>query len=530
MTGGEAKRSRFAAVAVGAGILLSRLFGLVRERVFAHYLGSSEAAGAFKAAIRIPNMLQTLFGEGVLSASFIPVYSRLRAEGRDDEANLVARVVFTVLLFIVALAVALGIGAAPLLVDLIAPGFEGEVRALTIELVEIIFPGVGLLVLSAWCLGVLNSHGKFFLSYVAPVMWNAAQVAALIAIGMQVAGAADAGVRLAHAIAWGTVAGAGLQLGIQIPSTLRLLRRFGLSFGLQSPAVKQVFTSFVPVVIARGVVQVSAFIDEILASFIGPSAIAAMSYAQQLYLLPVSLFGMAISAAALPELSSVVGESDAVNAKLREKIAIDRTRMAFFVVPSVIAFFTIGDAIIALLFQTGKFSASDTQFVWTILAGSTIGLFAATQARLLSSAFYALSDPKTPLRFALVRVITGAIAGWSVAVPLRERFGWPPVIAAAGLTAAAGVVAWIEMLLLSRALQRRIGHIGRDWRTDARIVSAAALAGAMAFAVHRGLPLAHPLLDGAVTVGTFGIVYFGAGALLGLQQARTILKRLRVLR
>jgi putative peptidoglycan lipid II flippase len=525
----ESKRSRLGALAVGAGIFLSRLAGLVRQRVVAHYLGTSVAAGAFNAAIRIPNLLQNLFGEGVLSASFIPVYSRLRAEGREEEANQVARVVFTLLLFLTSIAVALGILAAPLLVALIAPGFEGEVRALTVELVEIIFPGVGILVLSAWCLGVLNSHRRFFLSYVAPVLWNAGQVAALVAVGIQVGTSSD-GVRLAHALAWGTVAGAGLQLAVQVPSALRLLKGFGLSFGFGAAPVKQVFSSFVPVVFARGVVQVSAFIDEALASLIGPTAIAGMAYATQLYLLPVSLFGMAISAAALPEMSSATGDAEAIHAKVRSDVAVNRTRMGFFVIPSAIAFLSIGDAVIALLFQTGSFRASDTDFVWAILAGSAVGLYAATQSRLLSSAFYALSDTKAPLRFAIVRVTLGALGGWSVAVPLREHYGWPPVIAAAGLTAAAGIVAWIEMLLLSSALARRIGPVPRDWAAETRIVLSALLAAAGAFSVHRTLPLEGPILDGAVTVATFGAVYFGAGALLGVEQARAILRRAKLWR
>lgn len=519
-------RRRSAALAVGAGILASRLVGLLRERVLAHYLGNSDAAGAFKAALRIPNLLQNLFGEGVLSASFIPVYSRLRAEGREVEANQVARVVFTALLFVVALTVACGIAGAPLLIGLIAPGFEGEARALTIELVEIIFPGVGLLVLSAWCLGVQNSHRRFFLSYFAPVLWNAAQIAALVAVGSQLAlGAPGAEVRLTHAVAWGTVAGAALQLVVQLPTTLRLLRGFGLS-GTLTPSVKLVFTSFLPAVGARGVVQVSAYVDQILASFIGPVAVAAISYAQQLYLLPISLFGMAISAAALPELSSVTGKSDEVAAQLRQRVANERTRMSFFVIPSVVAFLSIGDAIVALLYQTGRFQADDTELVWAILAGSSIGLVAATQARLFSSAFYALSDTKTPLRFAVVRVALGALLGWLIAQPLRAHFGWPPMVAAAGLTASAGVVAWLEYLLLSRALSARIGHVPSAWAVQARIGLASVVAGAAALGVHRALPLTHPIADGLLTVGVFGAVYFLAALALRLEQARHILGRI----
>jgi putative peptidoglycan lipid II flippase len=522
----RSKRPRAAALAVAAGIALSRVAGLLRERVLAHYLGNSEAAGAFKAALRIPNLLQNLFGEGVLSASFIPVYSRLRAEGRWVEANQLARVVFTALLLCVALVVALGISLAPVLIDLIAPGFEGGVRELTIQLVEIIFPGVGLLVLSAWCLGVLNSHGRFFLSYVAPVLWNAAQIAALLVVGARVTGLPDAGIRLTHALAWGTVAGAGLQLLVQLGPTLRLLQGFGLTLAPSRP-VRQVFSSFLPVVGARGVVQISAYVDQILASFIGPAAVSAISYAQQLYLLPVSLFGMAISAAALPQLSSLLGASAQVNDQLRERIAAERARMSFFVVPSLIAFLSIGDAIIALVFQSGRFQQADTLLVWVILAGSSIGLYAATQARLLASAFYALSDTKTPLGFAIVRVGLGGVLGWVFAQPLRLHFGWPTSVAAAGLTASAGSVAWLEYLLLARALSRRIGPIPRSWAYEAQLWAAGLAAGAAAFAVHRALPAQHPILDGALSVGAFGAVYFVVTLASGIASAQAIWRRLR---
>ncbi|MBA3765605.1 MAG: murein biosynthesis integral membrane protein MurJ, partial [Acidobacteria bacterium] len=150
---------------VGAGILLSRLVGLVRQRVFAHYFGTSDAADAFNAAFRIPNFLQNIFGEGALSASFIPVYAKLLAHDDKKEATRVASAVLSVLALVTATFVLIGVLTTPYLISLIAPGFTGEKRELTIRLVKIFFPGAGLLVLSAWCLGVLNSHRRFFLSY-----------------------------------------------------------------------------------------------------------------------------------------------------------------------------------------------------------------------------------------------------------------------------------------------------------------------------------------------------------------------------
>jgi hypothetical protein len=173
-------RSPAAALLVALGILLTRLFGLVRSRVTATILGTSDAADVFTAATRIPNFLQNLFGEGVLSASFIPVYARLLARGERGEADRVAGAVFGLLAATVAALVAVGVLATPLVVDVVASGFDGAKRALTIRLVRILFPGTGLLVLFAWCLGILNSHRRFFLSYVAPVVWNLAIIGALV--------------------------------------------------------------------------------------------------------------------------------------------------------------------------------------------------------------------------------------------------------------------------------------------------------------------------------------------------------------
>ena len=167
------------AALVATGILLSRIAGLIRDRIFAHYFGNSDAADAFKAAFRIPNLLQNLFGEGVLSASFIPVYAALLAKGERDEADRMAAAIFSLLSLLISILVLIGVLATPLLIDVIAPGFKGAKHELTVSLVRILFPGAGFLALSAWCLGVLNSHRRFFISYTAPVAWNLVMIVSL---------------------------------------------------------------------------------------------------------------------------------------------------------------------------------------------------------------------------------------------------------------------------------------------------------------------------------------------------------------
>jgi putative peptidoglycan lipid II flippase len=299
--------SRQFAFLVAAGIFLSRVAGLVRDRVFAHYFGNSDAADVFKAAFRIPNFLQNMFGEGVLSASFIPVYASLLARGDKEEARRTAGAVAALLTLSTSILVLLGVLTAPWLIEAVAPGFQGEKRELTILLVRILFPGAGLLVASAWCLGVLNSHRKFFLSYTAPVLWNIAMI-----VGMLAAGAGRAQNSLVVITAWASVAGSALQVLVQLPMVFKLLGGLTLSLAHQAEHVRTVIRNFIPVFISRGVVQISAYIDAFLASWLPTGAVSALAYAQTLYILPVSLFGMSVSAAELPVMSGAIGAADEV--------------------------------------------------------------------------------------------------------------------------------------------------------------------------------------------------------------------------
>lgn len=467
-------RSGRSAALVAAGILLSRLVGLVRQKLFAHYLGNGLEAAAFAAATRIPNVLQNLLGEGVLSASFIPVYAGLRAKKEDDEARRVAGAVFGLLALLVGLMVGLGVLGAPWLVDLIAPGYEGAARALTVRLVRLIFPGTGVLVLSAWCLGILNSHKKFFLSYAAPVVWNGCIIAALLL------GRDEAQDTIAVWAAWGTVAGSVAQLVVQLPNVLGLLGGFSPRPSVTQPSVRQVVTGFVPAVMARGVVQISSWVDTAYASLISERAVSALSYAQTIALLPVSLFGMAISAAELPEMSADAMKSHDERAKaIRERLGAGLERMAFFVVPSAVAFLFLGDLIAAALLESGKFTAADSRFTWYLLMGSGVALSAQTSGRLYSSAFYALKDTKRPLRFAAARVSLGIALGYYAVQVLPGQLGLPQHLGAVFITVTTGVTAWLEMSLLRAALRRELGALPSTGTQLARVWPAALVAGAL---------------------------------------------------
>jgi putative peptidoglycan lipid II flippase len=507
---------RGSAALVAAGIFFSRVFGLIRQRVISHYLGQTFAADAFYAAFRIPNFLQNLFGEGVLSASFIPEYTKLVAKGRPDDANRLAGAVAGLLGTVVAVIVALGVTGAPWLVDLIVPGFRGERRVLAVELVRILFPGVGFLVLSAWCLGVLNAHRRFFLSYAAPVIWNLAIIAAAI-----VPARSATTEQLVVWMTWGAVAGSVLQFAIQLPTVLRLTGGVRLSLDRTTPGLTTVVRNFGPAFVSRGVVQISGFFDAMIGSLLPIGAVATVTNAQLLYTLPISLFGMSIAAAELPELS----ERAARDEGLLDRLRAGTGQVAFFIVPTALAFLALGDQVTRLVFQSGAFTDRDTTWVWATLAGSTAGLLPQAWARLLNSTYYALGDTKTPLRFALIRVTTALALGLLAALLAPKLFGFDPRWGTVGLSLATAVAGTVEYFLLRRELRRRLGAGVGEGAPLARLAAAGVAAVLVGLGVIR-MGNGWPRMPVAIAaLASFGVVYLVVTRILNVPESDRLLRR-----
>lgn len=528
----ESGKSRVASGLVAAGILFSRLSGLIREGVFSSYFGTTLYADVFRAGLRMPNVLQNLLGEGTLSASFIPVYSELIEQGREKEAGKTAGAIFGLLLAAAGALSLIGIALAPLLVTLLLPGFEGERRALSIDVVRIVFPMTGILVISAWALGILNSHRKFFVSYVAPVFWNVAIIATLVLFGGRLS--LD---RLVIAAAWGALIGGVLQFGVQLPWVLRLERNLRPSLNYRLAPVREAVRNAGPAILGRGVVQLSGYVDFILASLLAAGAVSAIGYAQTLYVLPVSLFGMSVAAAELPELARQrSAESDVL--RMRTNAALER--IAFFVIPSFVAFVALGDLIVAMLYQRGEFDRADTLTVYFVLVAFSIGLVASTGTRLFSSTFYALRDTRTPARFAIVRVVLAATLGFllmSQFEPIPEfgigggMFSGVRVngqsLGAVGLALGSGIAAWVEWALLKRKLREKLGGVGAGASKVARMFLAAGAGAAAGWGVRLLLGELHPIATGLVVFAVFGALYLALGILLGLSEARAFWKRIQ---
>lgn len=514
MSGGRA------AARVGAGIFLSKIFGFVRERIFAHYFGSTPFADAWWAALRMSNVIRNLLGEGTLSASMIPVYAEFIEEGREQDAARFAGAALGILTATAALLTLAGMAIAPILVGLFFPAWDGATQELTVLLVRILFPMTGLFVISAWALGILNSHRKFFVSFVAPVLWNLSMITAMVGgavyFGIRGGGptaAPDALRSLVVALAWGALVGGGLTLLVQVPFLWGHVRGMRISLGRGVRGVREAITNFVPVVAARGVVNLSGWIDMILAGRLLPGAVAVMGYAQTFANLPISLFGTGVAAAELPEMSRMRHEErDVVASRVRQSLE----RALFFLIPSAVAYVALGDVVVAALYETGAFGSVQSLVTWGVLAMYALGLPASASSRVLSSTFYGMRDTKTPARMAYLRVGVSVLVGVLAMIP-ADRLGFSTLrLGAAGLALGSSTGAWLEYLLLRRALARSIGAHGPSIAHVVRVALAASLGAAAGVGLQVVLPAAHPALIALETLVPFGVVFLATAMWLGL--------------
>lgn len=526
--------------AVSGAILLSRLAGLLREKLLAYHLGTGLAAEAFRAALRIPNLLQNLLGDGVLSGAFVPTYARMLRDGREEAAGRLAGAVASLLVLVTGLLVVVGVALAGPLTRLLTPGFPvgSEKAELTVMLVRILTPSLGFLVLSAWSLGVLNAHRRFFRAYVAPVLWNAT-----IIIFLTVAaafGLSDVG--LARAVAFGALTGAVVQFLFQLPAVLRSVPLLRMRVDRDVPGLRDVLGASSGVIAGRGIVQLSAYLDLALASLLAAGAVAALGYAQVLYLLPVSLFGMSVAAAALPDLATVQPED---RSRLSTEVDAAMSRIATFVIPTTVLYLALGEQVVTVLFGGGAFGALETRQVALVLAAYSIGLVATTQSRLMQSTLYGLDDTRTPARIAAARVIVATVTGVGLMLFLddyrvtdsgivqvaasepsgalaRAALDSLHRLGAVGLALGASLGAWTEWVLLRRAIARRASIARPRSRTLRPSIASAAIIVAVPLGerarsalgfVLEGAPIA---FSGAVALLPALLLFLGAAVLVGL--------------
>ncbi len=484
------KRRLGGANAVAAGIFLSRIAGIVRTVILGAVVGVGTPLDAFAFAMRLPNLLQNLLGEGSLSASFIPVYAKLVEDGEEERAGRLAGTVLTLLVLVTGLIVLVSVLAAEPIIALVT-SWEGDPSRfdLTVRLFRITTVGIGFLVVSAWCLGVLNSHRRFFLSYVSPVAWNAAQITVLILAAVLVWTDLDTVV----ALAWAVVGGGILQTAVQLRTTRSLVPNLRLGLR-QDSDVKDVVGRFIPAVGARGVIQFSSFIDQFLLAAIVVKAVGLYALALPLYITPISLFGFSVAASELAEMSRSSDRLDALAARLTPALRRVLLPAGFITVAYIAAAPVFVDALYGwpsrLLDRS--IGASDILVLGYLLMAMALGLPAAMTARVTQNTLYSIGDVKGPARIAVIRVAISAVLSvvlmlqldWltfdGIQVVRFDNFPhWPPFervpearrlqdnvdqkiphLGVVGLGLASAVAAWVEWALLRARLRSKLGRRG----------------------------------------------------------------------
>jgi putative peptidoglycan lipid II flippase len=397
----------------------------------------------------------------------------------------------------------------------------------------------GVLVLSAWALGVLNSHRQFFVPYVAPVLWNAAIIAALFAGGYMLAGtpgapaalSSDALTRLLLIACVGAFGGGLLQFGVQVPFMVQHMEGFEFSLSTRVEGVREAINAFGPVVASRGVAQLSAYLDLFLASWLAVGALSALRYAQLLYMLPVSLFGISVAASELPELSRLTEEKVAAfSARLRRSLR----QIAFLTVPTVVGYLAFGALLVGALFQTGQFRAGSTWLVTIVLGGYSLGILATTMSRLLQNAFYAIGDTKTPAWIAVLRVTVSTVVAVPImfeldAISVETVVGPLPgdslFLGALGLSLGATVGAWVEVAALRRRLRGPLPEARIPWGAAGRMMGLALTALGPAAGVWGLWPAGPVLVVAPVVVALYAAVYLGAAWGLGFDEIEAWTRR-----
>ncbi len=548
-TNGPADSAR-ASRLVAIGIAFSRVSGLIREILLGLAFGLGPTLDALVVAFRIPNILQNLLGEGVLSASFIPVYARLLEEEKEEEAADAAGAVAGLLAAIAGGLAILGALAAGPITQLLQPGRSAEDLELATELMQIVFLSMGFLVLSAWCLGILNSHRHFFLSYMAPVLWNATQIIVLLTLVLN-----DwQDVSAARAVAWAMFLGGLLQFLVQLPTVLRVAGPLRPSLRAKLESVKEIRRRFVPAILAKGAVQISTFVDLMLASFLAVGALGAMRFAQTLYILPISIFAMSVAAAELPELSRAGSDNPG---EIFERLSVGVARIAFYVSFAALAYLLAGDIIIdalfgwiATLFGSSTWTDDQTLLVWAVLAAYSIGLIGISISRLFQNTCWALGDVAGPTRITVVRLVIAAVVGVLLMFTFDQllivdgrisglaeitgfKFGplpdalrsgddLPLRLGAVGLGLGSAVGVWIEYLLLHRRVSARIEQPNLSPGTVTHLLPGLLVAAALVMGLRiLTTELAAPLAV-LVTIGLPGLAYVAISARLGAQPARAL--------
>ena len=469
---GRASVARNAGV-ISLAVTASRVLGLVRDQVFAVLFGAGLQYDAFLTAFRIPNLLRDLFAEGALSAAFVTTFTQVQQSKGAEEAFRLSNRVATALMLVLSAVCIIGWIFAPTIVYWLAPGFydvPGKAD-LTIHLTRIMIPFLLLIAFAAKAMGILNARNKFAIPAIAPVFFNLGSVIGGLFLGYTIGPAL--GLSPIEGMAFGTLVGGFLQFAVQWPSLRRAGFRYRPMLSLTDPGVRQIMRLMGPAIIGTAAVQINVFVNTNFASGIIDATTGAvlngpvswLSYAFRFMQFPIGVFGVAIATAALPPLSRSTTNPDYM--EFRQTLAHSLALVFLLCIPSAIGLAVLGRPIVALVFEHGKFTSFDTLQTANALAAYSIGLTGYAAVKVLSPAFYALNDARTPMLISLGSIAINFVMNSLLVGPFGH----------VGLAFSTSTVALVNFLMLALLMRRRLGRLGgRQLALTVSRVSAASLA------------------------------------------------------
>jgi putative peptidoglycan lipid II flippase len=461
-----------AAGIVGLAVMCSRLLGLAREQIFAALFGGGLLMDAFTIAFRIPNLLRDLFAEGALSTAFITIFSRTTSREGDAAAFRLANKVTTLALLTLSGITILGIIFAPWVISVLAPGFDPAKQVLTVTLARIMYPFILMVSLAALVMGMLNARNVFGIPAMASSFFNLGSIVAGVGLGWLFD--PHFGPRALLGLAFGTLVGGLLQLGVQLPALRREGYVFRPDFGWRDRGVADVLRLMVPSVIAASSTQINVMINSVFASHLGDGRVAWLSVAFRLMQLPLGIFGVALGTVSLPLLArlATAGNRDGFRTELARGI-----RLAFLMtIPATVGLIVLAEPIISVLYQHGRFNAYQTHEAAGALQYYAMGLIGYASLKILVNAFYAIDRRKTPMFVSFAAVGLNLLFNWF----FTWHLGWGH----RGLAFSTACVATTNFLVLYVLMRWELGRFdsGALLSLTLRVGAAAAVMAAVCVA------------------------------------------------
>ncbi|MEA3476471.1 MAG: murein biosynthesis integral membrane protein MurJ [Candidatus Cloacimonadota bacterium] len=429
---------------ISSGTFLSRISGLFRDIVLTHFLGTTWIADSFSVAFVIPNMLRGLFGEGALAASFIPLYTEIKEKQSKAQAIQFAVNLFSILVIVLIIFVGIGIVLAPLIVKIIAPGFELQAKMLTAKLTQILFPYLFLIGLTSVIIAILNAHSVFFLPSLSPMMLNFGIIIPVIVYALVTESSIT---DKAYVFALGVLLGGVCQLIANYSLIRKIGYRAKFYINLKQKELKTVWKRMIPCIVGLGIREVNVVVDTILASLLITGSVAALQYGNRLMQLPLGVFGIAIGVAVLPLFSKHTAYNNISELKKSIQDAFDL--ILIIMLPIIALILVMGKDMISFIYLHGAFDETALNMTFYALAFYSIGLISHSLVRVFASAFFALKDTKTPVKISIIAVICNIILNVILMQFLQLR----------GLALATSIAATIQATILFFTLEKKIGQV-----------------------------------------------------------------------